>query len=105
MFVGLIIISKGNASLDKGLDVFRVISTIIDKAMTYETLANHGFSSPRDILSAATKQYAWIINPTTSLDPARFLFQWLAVSLTEIPLLVYQSPTESATLEDLFQVG
>ena len=73
--------------------------------MTYETLANHGFSSPRDILSAATKQYAWIINPTTSLDPARFLFQWLAVSLTEIPLLVYQSPTESATLEDLFQVG
>ena len=55
-------------------------------------------------MSAATKQYAWIISPTPSLDPARFLFQWLAVSLADIPLLVYQSPTESATLEDLFQV-
>ena len=55
-------------------------------------------------MSAATKQYAWIINPTPKLDPARFLFHWLAVSLADIPLLVYQSPTESATLDDLFQV-
>ena len=61
-------------------------------------------NSTRDIMSAATKQYAWIISPTPSLDPARFLFQWLAVSLADIPLLVYQSPTESSTLEDLFQV-
>ena len=84
------------------MHVFTYFDHSYDKAAR---LVYHGFSSPRDILSAATKQYAWIINPTTSLDPARFLFQWLAVSLTEIPLLVYQSPAESGTLEDLFQVN
>jgi hypothetical protein len=43
-----------------------------------------------DIMSATNKQYAWIVNPPPLLDPARFLFQWLAVSLADIPLLVYQ---------------
>ena len=59
----------------------------------------------RDIMDSANQHYAWIVSPspaTAPLDPARFLFQWLAVSVTDIPLLVYQSSSES--LDELFQV-
>jgi hypothetical protein len=48
------------------------------------------------------KTYVWVVNPPSVLHPVRFLFQWLAVSLSDIPLLVYQSHDEN--LEDIFHI-
>ena len=52
--------------------------------------------------SDSNKTYVWVVNPPSILHPVRFLFQWLAVSLSDIPLLVYQSHDDN--LDDIFHI-
>ena len=33
----------------------------------------------------------WIVSQTQDLDPSRFLVQWLAASLIDVPLVMYQT--------------
>lgn len=37
------------------------------------------------------KPCLWIVSQTPDLDPSRFLVQWLAASLNDIPLVMYQT--------------
>ncbi len=37
------------------------------------------------------KPCLWIVSQTPDLDPSRFLVQWLAASLSDIPLVMYQT--------------
>ncbi len=47
------------------------------------------------------QQYAWVASP--SLDPSHFMTMWLAASLADVPLLVFQCPKEEEdTLERIF---
>ena len=37
------------------------------------------------------KPCLWIVSQTPDIDPSRFLVQWLAASLYDIPLVMYQT--------------
>eukprot|EP00096_Caligus_rogercresseyi_P009311 TRINITY_DN3140_c0_g1_i1.p1 TRINITY_DN3140_c0_g1~~TRINITY_DN3140_c0_g1_i1.p1 ORF type:complete len:670 (-),score=125.83 TRINITY_DN3140_c0_g1_i1:159-2168(-) len=41
----------------------------------------------------------WIINPPGSVDPNRFLIQWISVSLAGVPLVIYQVSADCESLE------
>ncbi|CAB4054178.1 PARG [Lepeophtheirus salmonis] len=54
-----------------------------------------------------TSEYAkpiWIINPPGSVDPNRFLIQWMSVSLAQVPLVIYQVSEDCESLKTIEKI-
>jgi hypothetical protein len=48
---------------------------------------------------AKTKLPIWIVNHSNQVDSKRFLVEWLAASLHDIPLVVYQASNGSMSTD------